>query len=250
MSMTRRAKAAIRPVLLSRDGLVLLGLLLAIDAAFLFMHVAHLQARRVWATETFFFDNSFSIEQDGGHSESFELLKTLACAFALAGCWVRTRQPIYLALSVVFAYLFVDNALMVHETVGEGTAVLFSPAARLFDTAPAALGEVAFLGLVGLVVLGLVALALPRSTARHRLFGLAFVLLLLALGGFGVGVDLLHAVATAYSHRVVNWGFGVVEDGGELAILSVACALSLTLYAHLAAGRQPPGHAGAGQWRW
>ena len=246
MTLVRRVSDEIRPILSSRTMVLLLGLLLSIDVMFMLMHIAHLQARRLWTPGSIFFDYAFSIEEDGGYSERFEYLKTLICIMALAGCWFRTRQPIYLALSAIFGFILLDNTFMLHETLGESASARVSPSIRLSESAPFALGEVAFFAIAGTVMLGILAFALMRSAARHRLFGFVFLLLLLGLAGFGVVVDLLHA-ATAESHRAVNWFFGLVEDGGELAMLSLACALSCALYAQLAAGRQPPHRATAAE---
>jgi hypothetical protein len=64
------------------------------------------------------------------------------------------------------------------------------------------------------------------------MLGLAFILLLLALGAFGAGVDLLHTILreVRYSLDLI---FTVIEDSGELVILSFACALALTTYIYL-----------------
>lgn len=232
----RRLASDIRPVVSSRAMLWSLAALVAVDLAFVLMHVANLLSEHV-PLAAGFGDANFNIETDGGYSEHFEYAKTSACVLALLGCWAWTRQPIYASLAAVFAFVLVDNALQAHEALGASASALLQPARRLFENAPQALGEVAAYALLGPLVLGLIGLGAALSAARHRLHGLAFMLVLGALSVFGVGVDLLHA-ASWRLHRAVPTAFGLVEDGGELVILSVGCAFSIAVLAAFHAERR------------
>ena len=64
--------------------------------------------------------------------------------------------------------------------------------------------------------------------------GLIFVALLAALGAVGVGLDLVHA-ALGGIRRALDRLFGTAEDGGELLLLSLACAFAVALRQQLAA---------------
>jgi hypothetical protein len=219
------------PLLRSRTMLATLGSLLVVDAVLLYLHVVGEMTRFGWI-DSAFADHAFSLEVEGGYAESFEYAKLAACAVALAGCWSRSRQPIYAALAVVFGIALVDNALGLHERFGHLASGALQPTEALFAGAPVALGELGFFAIEGAVVLTLLLLGLRRSTGRHRLLGIAFLLLLLALGGFGVGVDLLHAIV-AQMRYALDRIFTVIEDGGELVLLSVTCALALATFAHV-----------------
>lgn len=220
-----------------------LALLLLLDLIFFLMHFAHLAAVR-YGLQSVFQDPRFSIEMERGFSERFEYAKTLICVFALLGCWTQTRQPIYAAVAFAFGFVFADNAFEIHEHLGVAAMPLFMPAARVFETAPQAIGEVAVHAVAAVVIFGLIALAYRRTEAKHRYHALAFVLLLGALGAFGAGVDLVHA-AVGHTHNELDLAFGLLEDGGELTILSAICALSLAAYAKLAAERHGR-HAASG----
>lgn len=230
----------LKSLLLSRAFIALIIALIICDLVFISLHVTHM-ATRIVDGLGWFRDHRFSLEVDNGFAERFEYGKTAACIVAMFGCWIRTRQPVYAAFAAALAFVLADNAFYVHETFGEVAKGAFAPAARAFQGAPQALGELAFYAVVGPAIFGLVAAAFQRTRADHRPFALAFVLVLLALGFFGVGVDLLHA-AVRYLHPVVNAGFGFVEDGGELVILSLACALSLAAFATCEADRRARPH--------
>lgn len=223
------------PLLSSRAMVASLALLLLLDLVFFLMHFAHLAALR-YGLQSVFQDPRFSIETERGFPEHFEYAKTLLCVLALLGCWTRTRQPIYAAVAFAFGFVLADNALEIHEHLGVAAIPLFMPAARVFETAPQAIGEAAVYAIAAVVIFGLIALAHRRTEAKHRHRALAFVLLLGALGAFGAGVDLVHA-AVGHAHNELDLAFGLLEDGGELTILSVICALSLATYVKLAAER-------------
>ena len=228
--------AEVGPVLRTRPALVALGLLLALDAGFLLVHAAHLLATHYGVEGSVVSDARFSLEWDGGYAERFEYGKTAACVLALGGCWALTRQPVYAALAAVFGLALADNALELHETWGAALSDLLRGTGA-FPRVPNELGELAVFAAEGAAAFALLLLGFRRSAARHRELGLAFVLLLLVLAGFSVGMDLLHAVLRRVV-RGLDRILGTVEDGGEFAILSATCALSVALCARLAAERR------------
>ncbi len=233
MGMAAGMVMELRPVLSSRPMLAALALFLALDLGVLLIHAAHVlaeyQGLSVWVA-----DPRFSIENDEGYGERYEYVKTACCVLALGGCWAATRQPLYVALAAIFTFVLMDNALQIHESVGHRAAAHLGAGEAVFEGAAQALGEVAVFAAAGLAALALFALAFRRSGLRHRRLGLAFLLLLLGLGGFGIGVDLLHAALSG--SRRLDRLFGFIEDGGELVILSLAAALAIALRARLAGG--------------
>ncbi|MGG5807806.1 hypothetical protein [Falsiroseomonas sp. CW058] len=222
---------ALGPVLASRAMAWTLGGLLALDLVFLGLHVAHVAAE--WRGQGPFAGRAFSIEAEGGHAESYEALKTAACVVALGLCARRSGAPVYGALAFVFAAALADNALMLHERAGSLLAPALMPAAGLFQAAPQAFGELGFFAVLGGLALLLLAAGFRRSAAPHRRAGAGFVVLLALLAGFGVALDLLHA-ALGGQRRAFDRVLGTVEDGGELVVLSAACALAVALARRLA----------------
>jgi hypothetical protein len=218
-----------RALIRSRLLLWLGGLLLLVDGGFLALHAGQVLAE--WQGRVAPGQAHFSIEAEGGPSEVYEAAKAMACVLALALAAHRVMQPLYMALAAAFALALADNALALHERWG-GMVAPFLP---LGPGAAVPVGELSFFAAAGLAILAALGTGFARSTARHRRLGLPFVGLLLALGGFAVAVDLLHA-AVAGRRRAFDRFFGLVEDGGEMVVLSLSCALAITLLAMLRDG--------------
>jgi hypothetical protein len=238
-SLLIRFAAQIRPVLRSRVFLTILGVLLALDVAFMLAYPTRLIGN-YFQIETFFHDSGFMLDKEGGYTERFEHLKTAICICSLGGCWGLTRQPVYAAAAAVFGLALADNALMLHETWGEMVSGSLQGTEVLFRDAPEALGELTFFAAEGAAALALLLPGFRRSAVRHRMLGLAFAALILALAGFAVALDLLHA-AIAPGLDKAGRIFALVEDGGEFFILSLACALASALCFRFAAARRTLG---------
>ena len=223
---------------------LLLGSLLALDGMFMLLHGMNVLQEYLGQSGAFS-DRRFSIEQDGGFAERYEYAKTIACSLFLLGCHRRTGQPVYLALAATFALALLDNALRLHEQVGELAAPSLQSLRQLFESAPEALSETAFLLVLGLLVAGGLGLGFARSTQRHRIIGASFVAVLIVLGGFGIAIDLLHSIAGRINLKV-DRVFGFIEDGGELVVLSLACAMSCAAFLHFRAPERPYGTKGLG----
>jgi hypothetical protein len=206
--------------------------LLAVDLVFLGLHVAH-----VWGewreVETLFSDRRFSIEHEGGLGEGWEAVKTVLCVLALLDVARRTGQRAYAAAAFGFTVALIDNVFELHETGGTWLAAGLQDTARAFEAAPQALGEVAIFASLGLLIAAVLWLGFRRTARGHWPAAAVAAALLAALAAVGVGLDLLHA-AVGGLRRAVDRGFGFMEDGGELLILSLAAAYAIGLRRHLA----------------
>jgi hypothetical protein len=222
------AELPLRALIRSRLLLGVLALLLLVDAGFLAAHAGQVIAE--WRGLIAPGAARFSIEAEGGPSEIYEGAKAGVCVLALVIVAWRESQPVYAALAAAFALALADNALALHERWGAAVAQLL-PLGR---GAAQAGGEITFFLAAGLLMLAALTLGFTRSAPPHRRMGLPFVGLLLALGGFAVVVDLVHA-AVAGQRRAFDRLFGLVEDGGEMVVLSLACALAIALLAALRA---------------
>ena len=204
-----------------------LAFVLLVDAAFVVLHVAH-----VWTEWRelggLLADERFSIENEGGPSEVWEGAMTALCVFFLANAWRRTGAPVYGALTAAFVVLGADNLLALHEHWGVWARPLFAGTAAMFEAGPQAFGELSFYAVAGLGILGVLFAGFRASAPAHRRMGLIFVALLAALGAVGVGLDLVHA-ALGGIRRALDRLFGTAEDGGELLLLSLACAFAVAL---------------------
>ncbi len=159
-----------------------------------------------------------SITADGGLGELANYAKwALACVVLLMAA--RRRASIgAVAVACVFALLLADDSQQIHETAGAaiGRAAGFSYAA----------GELVVWAAMGLAAAALLLAALRADDGPDPAWLLGLVVLIVALGGFGVAVDALHSAALAL--RPDAWALdralGGLEDGGEMVVASVMLA--------------------------
>jgi hypothetical protein len=190
----------------------LLLLLLAADLVFIVLHVLHMY--------TPFADNlSFSLEEDRGYGEVFQYVKFFWICLMLTLAFRHSRQLVYCAWALLFSYLLLDDALLIHEKLGVylAEALEIEP---MLGLRPQDFGELMVSAAAGSVLLSLIALAYLRSGNEAKSFSIAMAALFGILVFFGVGVDMLHSAL-----RDMPGGslLGLLEDGGELVAVSLTC---------------------------
>ncbi len=204
----------------TRGATIFLLVMLAIDLAFVFLYFL------VFLTDM---TNNplFSLETDRGYPEIYQYIKAFSIVVLLGSVLLRTRVIGYSAWCLLFLYLLLDDALGIHESVGNYIAVnmAFAPAiglrARDF-------GELAVSAIAATLFLIPLALFYVRGPGAFKRASEHLLLLLVALAFFGVLVDLLH-VAVKLGWKV-TFLLGVVEDGGEMVVMSIMAAYVFLLY--------------------
>lgn len=193
--------------------LLVLAVLMSGDLLFIALHLVHLQTSLLPS-------NRWSIAQDHGYAEMFQYLKYAAICLVLWQLFVTTRLRVMLGWLAVFGFLLLDDAGRVHERFG----LAFAAATHLPDIGSLRardIGELVFALLAGLIVLPLVVFGWLRGARPARIISIDLALLLVALAGCGVGADFVHRMLSVTSMDVL---VGLIEDGGELFVLSLACA--------------------------
>jgi hypothetical protein len=193
-------------------------LLLGADLVFLGLHVhASLQAAP---------DPLFLLDTDGGHAERFQYAKEAGTVILLGLVCLRTRQIVFGVWTVLFAYLLCDDALRIHEELGEAIA-------RTWHYVPAwglnrqALGELTLAGLVGVALLAPLAFFDRRAEPDSARASRDLALLLGVLVFFGVLVDALHSMRDGFPVR----GLTILEEWGEMVTMSAIVCYVLHLIA-------------------
>lgn len=204
-----------------RPFVAMAALLLAGDAVLVALFVA---LKLGWVG-----DEGLLLGRDGGYAEVVQYAKTLwvgLCAGWLA--W-ESRQPVFAALAVLFVGLLADDAGRLHEFWGARLADALSLPA-VVGLRPIDLGEVLFLALwVGPVFLFGVA-AYARSDRPARVTARWALGALVALAAFGVGADALHQSVTGLVEvNGLHTALTIVEEGGEVAVMSVLAAGAIAL---------------------
>lgn len=195
----------------NNDSLRLLYLLLATDVVFIILHILYLF--------TGIISNSyFSIEQDQGYAELFQYIKEYWIVLLLGLLAVQKRSLLYLAWSLLFFYLLLDDSLKIHERLGGiiSNELGLSPA---FNLRAKDFGELVVSAYVGFFFLIFIAIAyrfgdrMSRETSRY------LIIMLFALALFGIVVDMIHIIV--FQSPSLEPLLAVVEDAGEMLVMSV-----------------------------
>jgi hypothetical protein len=160
-----------------------------------------------------------SLETDRGLAELYQYAKISLIVALFLSVRIRTGSVGYSVWALLFLYLLVDDAFSAHEVLGEHIAISlnFMPALGLRDVD---FGELAASSMVLVVFLPVLGWFYLRGPEHFRDASRKLFVLLLALGFFGVFVDMLHVALMRVDWRL-TFLLVVVEDGGELLVMSI-----------------------------
>lgn len=215
--------SAPQPSSLLATARTLLLLLIAADLAFIVLHVIYVQTGLLRG-------RPFSLEADNGLPEAYQYVKQFWVAVCMAALYRRSRAIVYLGWSIVFAFLLLDDAFQFHEHVGKWLGAEYAlPVA--FGLRPDDIGELMFAASIGGVTMLLIGFGFWRGDADARSLTRDMVLLLVALAALGVGVDVLHVI-TYFKAPLLAQVLLIVEDGGEMIVVSIMAAYMFNALNH------------------
>lgn len=206
-----RIAGAAFPARLPLAAGVFLLTLLAGDIALGLLHVA--------APEGDILGLSTNLSVDNGLAEFFQYAKALFAAGMTGVVAWRTRETIYLGWCLLFAYIFVDDAFMLHERGGRAFVNWFGIESA-FRLRAQDFGEAIVFGLAGIVCFGVIGLACLSASRIARLRSLVLAVLIGGLVGAGVALDFLGI-------RLSSAFLGGAEDFAEMLILSAIASVAL-----------------------
>jgi hypothetical protein len=210
-----------RPALTTSASIIaLLAALVSIDLILIAVHLAKPYFE-------FLRPHYFSLEADRGIAEAFGYAKQGAVVVALLLCWRRRRSPTFFVWGVVFSILLIDDSFSLHEQVGEWLGMQLGLPAW-FGLRPQDIGELLFAAVLGLATLTTLAAALARERGEAVAPSIKLALMLGALVVCGVVVDAIHVIAY-FSQSSLAWMLTIVEDGGELLVMSLIAAYAYQL---------------------
>lgn len=160
-----------------------------------------------------------SLETDRGLAELYQYAKISLIVVLLLSVRIRTGSIGYSVWALLFLYLVADDAFSVHEVLGEHIAfgLNFMPALGLRDVD---FGELVASSMVLALFLPVLGWFYVSGTEHFKDASRKLFVLLLALGFFGVFVDMLHVALMRVDWRI-TFLLVVVEDGGELLVMSI-----------------------------
>jgi len=202
----------------------ILYLCIATDIAFIGLNVLYEMSAVVN-------DAALKITEDRGYAEVFQYIKEFWIAGLLLTLALRTYSLLYFAWSLLFSYVLLDDALRIHETLSK---VIRFPS--LLGLNRRASGEIIIFGVIGLCFLILVAVTYRLGSPLARSASRFLAVMVLALGFTGVFIDGLHIVVQV---ELLDPIFTILEDGGEMIIMSLTLSFVLLLSAKTLAKRKP-----------
>lgn len=230
--------------LLAASGAFLrvLAVLLAADAALILLHILHdLRDMGLVGGPYWLESRLLLISEDHGLGEIFGYGKALAIAVGFLACYLKSRAPIFACLGLTFVVILLDDSLLLHEIFGHrlATALALEPA---FGLRAQDLGELLVWFVLGSVVVPSLAVGFRRSRKRAQTLASIFLVLLAALVFFALMVDMLH-ILLHDGFRGAYRVWPLVEEGGELVVLSLICAAAVTAAFEIRGLLRPAGSA-------
>ena len=165
-----------------------------------------------------------SIGRDDGYAENFQYLKLAAIIGILCFCAITEKSAAIGGWAIIFGILLMDDRLAIHERVGAKLAdwLSFQP---MFNLRAVDFGEIMIFATWGIIAIAVLAITYRtnRSEVAKQIFkGLSLSLLGLAV--FGGFFDMLHIVVENLMGEALirDELFDVLEDGGEMVVISLA----------------------------
>lgn len=214
-----------------------LFLLWLTTGAFIAMHLGHKLIGAPWHP-------FFNLGSERGYADVFFQMLTGWSVVLLAIAAVRRRVPGLLAFAAFSTYLVADDYFGFHERVGTAFGIWFDRDVRYLHGLSTHLGEALYLLGVGIVVVAVFLLAFRAARPEGRGLMIALGVLYAALAFFGVAVDIIHA--PFIDAPVIDPVLIAIEDGGEIAVMSLIAASSLSLAFGPGSGPVRSGAADAG----
>lgn len=175
-------------------------------------------------------DYRYSLATDRGYAEIYGYIKLFWAILLLSWLTLKKYQPVYAVGTLLLCYLLLDDSLKIHETMGEQLVDImgFIPSLGLRAKD---FGELTVSALAGLFFLVTGWIAFRKSSPFARRVGLYLLFGVIALAVFGVGADILHQLL-GDRFPWTNTPLVILEDGGELVVVSVLCWFSYSLALH------------------
>lgn len=194
-----------------KSASLFLKVLLAIDVVFMVIHVCVRMFTHSW-------NSVFLIDTDNGVAENFEYIEYMIIV-CLAGYLVISKKLFgFLGWLFLFFFLFLEDCFEFHEHAGLYFAktLNFKPA---FGLRPRDFGELTYECFLGIFVFSAIAWMYYKGNEFFRKTSIDILLLFLLFLFFGVGVDML--AETVHEVHIVSIVFTLLEDGGEMIMLSL-----------------------------
>jgi len=191
---------------MSKEVMRLTLLLLIVDCIFVVIHVGKgiYEEQFVQAFGQSLYD-SFTITKDWSIPEITNYLKFAIISFLLLRTYSELKHLVYFALSFIFLVALCDDALQVHERLGEVIGAFIDKHFSMAEQASSVafrsrdIGEFLVFAIYGVLFSAILILSFLSSTTEHRSVGYIYFLFLGVLAIFATLFDLLNRVVLTFS---------------------------------------------------
>lgn len=211
------------PAYFKNYNLPILYSLLAIDFVFISLHALQ--------SLGYLSDPNFSVTKRFGYGESFMYLNELFIAGCFLWLSLKFKRTLFYCWTTVFTYVLLDDSLDIHETLGYKIGAFLDQSMNLPAGSGGEAGEMIVFGFFGLILFIPLFISYFRTTNKHIKVATQDLLVLFAgILFFGIGVDILNdSFATG---TFLNGFFGLLEDAGEMVMVSLTAWYTRTFVSH------------------
>ena len=194
---------------------LLLVSLLLIDTILITLHFFHRLAFHHVIYSPFLSNTIFSMSEEAKLPDLFQYLKQFAIVLLLLYTAIK-KDKIYWAWTAIFAYLMLDDELQFHENIGFAFGYI---APHIGNIDPSEFIQEIFLVFLSVVLFAAALFIIWRAKGEARIASIHLTILLAAAAFFGVFVDIIQSIVG--EHYIFSGIIKIVEDGGEMLIISV-----------------------------
>ena len=216
------------PAPLKQSALILVLILFGVDALFIGLHALMLALKFFGFQEAGSSLVHFNIARDGGIPEIFNYFKLCLVSAVLMLIYRRSRVPMYLILALIFAYAFLDDALLLHEQLGSVLAEALALPDK-WGLKGRTYGQPLYFAIVAGVSAPMLLGGWIYANSTHRRLSATMIASLCALAFFAVFVDIVHAFVAGHS-LIAKHALALVEDGGEMLVVTLSCWVALSIH--------------------
>ena len=189
-----------------------------------------------------FLNSKFLLGPWDGYPSIYNYLKIGFLVGLMVWAFAKTQKLIHLAWAFTFFIVLLDDSLEIHEQMGSYFRSALSIPSVL-GLSPQQLGELMTWGFLAIPVVAALIYGFWRSSAYDASIGIVWGIIFSALVFFAVGVDVIHDAAATIplvgvAGKVFTITFVIIEDGGEMVTISVACAVGLLVVRHFLKAEQ------------
>lgn len=166
-------------------------------------------------------NHMYSLTTDRGYAEVYGYIKFFWIIIGLLWLTYEKYQPVYIVAALLFFYFLLDDSMKLHETMS-GNIIDWFDLVPALDLRAQDVGEITVSVFVGFFFLITGWLAFKYSDNFARRVGFYLLIGVIGLAFFGVGADILHQILWSESPWI-NTPLVILEDGGELIVVSVIC---------------------------